>query len=146
MACAQMVLSEIMLSRRRSFSRSSITSKSRGSPVASWNFKGQAPEVSFKMVTFSTFQERYGVGGGAARLESCIGNSGGLRVAKAKRGVGRGHSSGEAGQCPWVSINVKRSRGAKGSETDETSPTRRVVCGKTARCAFAMLRRHRPVR
>ena len=30
-------------------------------------------------------------------------------------------------------INVKRSRGAKGSETDETSPTRRAVCGKTAR-------------
>ena len=30
-------------------------------------------------------------------------------------------------------INVKRSRGAKGSETDETSPTRRAECGKTAR-------------
>ena len=32
-----------------------------------------------------------------------------------------------------IGINVKRSRGAKGSETDETSPTRRAVCGKTAR-------------
>jgi len=32
-----------------------------------------------------------------------------------------------------IGINVKRSREAKGSETDETSPTRRAVCGKTAR-------------
>ena len=32
-----------------------------------------------------------------------------------------------------IGINVKRSRGAKGSETDETSPTRKAVCGKTAR-------------
>ena len=28
------------------------------------------------------------------------GNTGDLVVAKAKRGVGRGHKSGEAGQCP----------------------------------------------
>ena len=32
-----------------------------------------------------------------------------------------------------IGINVKRSRGAKGSETDETSPTREAVCGKSAR-------------
>ena len=40
-----------------------------------------------------------------------------------------------AGSVPkfFIGINVKRSRGAKGSETDETSPTRRAVCGKTAR-------------
>ena len=31
------------------------------------NFKGQAPEVSFEMVTLSTFLARYGVGGGATR-------------------------------------------------------------------------------
>ena len=32
------------------------------------------------------------------RLESSVRNLGGLAMAKAKRGVGRGHSSGEAGQ------------------------------------------------
>ena len=32
-----------------------------------------------------------------------------------------------------IGINVKRSREAKGSESDETSPARRAVCGKTAR-------------
>ena len=46
------------------------------------------------------------------------GNSGELRVAKAKAVVGRGHSSGEAGQRPWVSPEPKASReasrGAKG--------------------------------
>lgn len=36
------------------------------------------------------------------RLESSVRNLGGLAMAKAKRGVGRGHSSGEAGQCPWI--------------------------------------------
>ena len=36
------------------------------------------------------------------RLESSVRNLGGLTIAKAKRGVGRGHSSGEAGQCPWM--------------------------------------------
>ena len=52
------------------------------------------------------------------RLESSVRNLGGLAVAKAKRGVGRGHSSGETGQCPWVSPEPKASReasrGAKG--------------------------------
>ena len=38
------------------------------------------------------------------RLESSVRNLGGLAIAKAKRGVGRGHSSGEAGN----------DRGAKG--------------------------------
>ena len=38
----------------------------------------------------------------ATRLESSVRNLGGLAIAKAKRGVGRGHSSGEAGQCPWM--------------------------------------------
>ena len=28
---------------------------------------GQAPEVSFELMTFSTFMARYGVGGGASR-------------------------------------------------------------------------------
>ena len=35
------------------------------------------------------------------RLESSVRNLGGLAIAKAKAVVGRGHSSGEAGQCPW---------------------------------------------
>ena len=32
-----------------------------------------------------------------------------------------------------IGIDVKGSRWAKGSETDETSPTRRAGCGKSAR-------------
>ena len=52
-----------------------------------------------------------GAQAGARASKVLQGNSGELRVAKAKAVVGRGHSSGEAGQCPWM----RRASGVKGT-------------------------------
>ena len=44
------------------------------------------------------------------RGDSSVGNLGDLGRAKAKRGIGGNHSSGEAGQCPW-SEGIPRVKG-----------------------------------
>ena len=85
------------------------------------------------------------------RLESSVRNLGGLAIAKAKRGVGRGHSSGEAGQCPWVSPERQRvakrcpSRGAKGlcvkKGDDANQMARRIMSKDCNRGQSAMWRR-----
>ena len=57
------------------------------------------------------------------RLESSVRNLGGLAIAKAKRGVGRGHSSGEAGQCPWM-------RRASACKRDDANQMARIIMSK----------------
>ena len=57
------------------------------------------------------------------RLESSVRNLGGLAIAKAKRGVGRGHSSGEAGQCPWM-------RRASACKRDDANQMARTIMSK----------------
>jgi hypothetical protein len=69
------------------------------------------------------------------RLESSVRNLGGLAVAKAKRGVGRGHSSGEAGQCPWM-------RRASACKRDDANQMARTIMSKDCnRGQSAMWRR-----
>ena len=69
------------------------------------------------------------------RLESSVRNLGGLAIAKAKRGVGRGHSSGEAGQCPWM-------RRASACKRDDANQMARTIMSKDCnRGQSAMLRR-----
>ena len=69
------------------------------------------------------------------RLESSVRNLGGLAIAKAKRGVGRGHSSGEAGQCPWM-------RRASACKRDDANQMARTIMSKDCnRGQSAMWRR-----
>ena len=69
------------------------------------------------------------------RLESSVRNLGDLVVAKAKRGVGRGHSSGEAGQCPWM-------RRASACKRDDANQMARTIMSKDCnRGQSAMWRR-----
>ena len=92
------------------------------------------------------------------RLESSVRNLGGLAIAKAKRGVGRGHSSGEmrrraiarregaagtatpsararAGQCPWM-------RRASACKRDDANQMARIIMSKDCnRGQSAMWRR-----
>ena len=69
------------------------------------------------------------------RLESSVRNLGGLADAKAKRGVGRGHSSGEAGQCPWM-------RRASACKRDDANQMARTIMSKDCnRGQSAMWRR-----
>ena len=69
------------------------------------------------------------------RLESSVRNLGDLAVAKAKRGVGRGHSSGEAGQCPWM-------RRASACKRDDANQMARTIMSKDCnRGQSAMWRR-----
>ena len=71
------------------------------------------------------------------RLESSVRNLGGLAIAKAKRGVGRGHSSGEAGQCPWM-------RRASACKRDDANQMARTIMSKDCnRGQSAMWRRVR---
>ena len=71
----------------------------------------------------------------ATRLESSVRNLGGLAIAKAKRGVGRGHSSGEAGQCPWM-------RRASACKRDDANQMARIIMSKDCnRGQSAMWRR-----
>ena len=69
------------------------------------------------------------------RLESSVRKLGGLAIAKAKRGVGRGHSSGEAGQCPWM-------RRASACKRDDANQMARTIMSKDCnRGQSAMWRR-----
>ena len=69
------------------------------------------------------------------RLESSVRNLGDLAIAKAKRGVGRGHSSGEAGQCPWM-------RRASACKRDDANQMARTIMSKDCnRGQSAMWRR-----
>ena len=69
------------------------------------------------------------------RLESSVRNLGDLVVAKANRGVGRGRSSGEAGQCPWM-------RRASACKRDDANQMARTIMSKDCnRGQSAMWRR-----
>lgn len=69
------------------------------------------------------------------RLESSVRNLGGLAIAKAKRGVGRGHSNGETGQCPWM-------RRASACKRDDANQMARTIMSKDCnRGQSAMWRR-----
>ena len=74
--------------------------------------EGRSPEVRSPEATAKPTARARAGHRRTTRLESSVRNLGGLAIAKAKRGVGRGHSSGEAGQCPWVSPEPKASREA----------------------------------
>ena len=69
------------------------------------------------------------------RLESSVRNLGDLAIAKAKRGVGRGHSSGEAGQCPWM----RRASACKRDDANQMA--RRIMSKDCNRGQSAMWRR-----
>ena len=69
------------------------------------------------------------------RLESSVRNLGDLAIAKAKRGVGRGHSSGEAGQCPWSEGPLREKR------DDANQMARRIMSKDCNRGQSAMWRR-----
>ena len=71
------------------------------------------------------------------RLESSVRNLGGLAIAKAKRGVGRGRSSGEAGQCPWM----RRASACKRDDANQMA--RRIMSKDCNRGQSAMWRRVR---
>ena len=69
------------------------------------------------------------------RLESSVRNLGGLAIAKAKAVVGRGHSSGEAGQCP-------RMRRVSACKRDDANQMARTIMSKDCnRGQSAMCRR-----
>ena len=69
------------------------------------------------------------------RLESSVRNLGGLAIAKAKAVVGRGHSSGEAGQCP-------RMRRVSACKRDDANQMARTIMSKDCnRGQSAMWRR-----
>ena len=69
------------------------------------------------------------------RLESSVRNLGGLAIAKAKAVVGRGHSSGETGQCPWM-------RRASACKRDDANQMARTIMSKDCnRGQSAMWRR-----
>ena len=78
------------------------------------------------------------------RLESSVRNLGDLVVAKANRGVGRGHSSGEAGQRPR-SEGPLRARGCEGplreKRDDANQMARRIMSKDCNRGQSAMWRR-----
>ena len=69
------------------------------------------------------------------RLESSVRNLGGLAIAKAKAVVGRGHSSGEAGQCP----RMRRVSACKRDDANQMA--RRIMSKDCNRGQSAMWRR-----
>ena len=69
------------------------------------------------------------------RHESSVRNLGDLVVAKANRGVGRGRSSGEAGQCPWM----RRASACKRDDANQMA--RRIMSKDCNRGQSAMWRR-----
>ena len=76
------------------------------------------------------------------RLESSVRNLGGLAIAKAKRGVGRGHSSGEAGQCPWM----RRASACKRDVSNERAETRLIEKSYTDEEIAAIAQKHKMLR
>lgn len=60
-------------------------------------------------------------------------------MAKAKRGVGRGHSSGEAGQCPWM----RRASACKRDVSNERAETRLIEKSYTDEEIAAIAQKHK---
>lgn len=73
------------------------------------------------------------------RLESSVRNLGGLAIAKAKRGVGRGRGSGEAGQCPWM----RRASACKRDVSNERAETRLIEKSYTDEEIAAIAQKHK---
>ena len=92
--------------------------------------EGRSPEATAKPTARARAGHRR-----TTRLESSVRNLGDLAIAKAKRGVGRGHSSGEAGQCPWM-------RRASACKRDDANQMARTIMSKDCnRGQSAMWRR-----